>query len=928
MPDFDSFYRAMNGRDPFPWQRRLAQWVEATETWPTEIGIPTGLGKTACLDIAVWWLASQACRSPATRSAPTRIWWVVNRRLLVDAVTEHADSMKRALAEPSERGRTSSSADVVAAVATRLRSLSSDPNGAPLEVIRLRGGVETRTPSDPSQPAILLSTVPMYGSRLLFRGYGSSRMMRPVDAAMAGTDSLVLLDEAHLAPHLRTLLAALDECAPNRQPVLPAPRSRPMVVPLTATGERDAASRFDLDAEDDAHSEVRRRLDAPKPLEVRHCKPQEVGRILAESMSDLLRGASAPAAGLVFANTPKTARVAFQHLQKRSRSSSSNVLLLTGQSRQRESKRIQSQILDETSGMASGTLRSRRRDQHLVVVATQTLEVGADIDAEFLVTETCGVRALTQRLGRLNRLGRHAHARAIYLHAPPPATRRVSTRSSGATDWPIYGEEPGLVAERLEAASTESGGRSVDLSPRKIAATLGPADDKPSRAPEILHGLLWEWMKTTNPPEGEAPVEPYFAGISGGDTRASVIWRAHVREDERLWPRARDFEAVGVPIGELRAALDSQEEVHRIGLDGLTAEKVSSAALRPGDTIVLSSARGLLDDFGWNPSSVATVVDVSLIDRGIPLDCQAIKRVCGQDVPAVVVDRARGVPQDGEEVDDDERREAAAHILQAVRDAPVPEGWGEVEWRGFVESLSSDVQEPRGEIAHLPIDARSEERRSDELDELSLTDDAVQLDAHGDAVAERALAIGRHLGLTSSLAEVVAQAGRLHDIGKAESRFQRWLDPNGTGDGSMLAKSNMPRHRWQAARAAAGWPAGGRHEALSARLVESWLSQDGEEQNLSHDLLLHLVVSHHGHGRPLVAPVNDLGAGWVRSVIAGNCVTASADLSQVDWCQPARFRRLNREYGPWGLALLEATVRLADHAVSARSVVVAVEGQA
>ena len=46
------------------------------------------------------------------------------------------------------------------------------------------------------------------------------------------------------------------------------------------------------------------------------------------------------------------------------------------------------------------------REHHLVVVATQTLEVGADVDAEFLVTEACGVRALTQRLGRLNRLGR------------------------------------------------------------------------------------------------------------------------------------------------------------------------------------------------------------------------------------------------------------------------------------------------------------------------------------------------------------------------------------------------------------------------------------------------------------------------------------------------------------------------------------------
>ena len=33
--------------------------------------------------------------------------------------------------------------------------------------------------------------------------------------------------------------------------------------------------------------------------------------------------------------------------------------------------------------------------------------------------------------------------------------------------------------------------------------------------PEVLPGILWEWTKTTNPPEGEAPVEPYFSGIAG-----------------------------------------------------------------------------------------------------------------------------------------------------------------------------------------------------------------------------------------------------------------------------------------------------------------------------------------------------------------------------------------------------------------------------
>ena len=48
--------------------------------------------------------------------------------------------------------------------------------------------------------------------------------------------------------------------------------------------------------------------------------------------------------------------------------------------------------------MAATRAAELRRQRHLIVVATQTLEVGADIDAEYLATEACGVRALTQRL--------------------------------------------------------------------------------------------------------------------------------------------------------------------------------------------------------------------------------------------------------------------------------------------------------------------------------------------------------------------------------------------------------------------------------------------------------------------------------------------------------------------------------------------------
>ena len=152
VPSFFDFYLAFNGRPPFPWQERLARHVARAGEWPQEIGVPTGLGKTACLEIAVWWLQAQADLEPGQRTAPTRIWWVVNRRLPVDSTWEHARRLQSALDDPPGAGSTGRGAETLSRVAERLRRLSAVPARPPLDVIRLRGGVDARSPQDPSRP--------------------------------------------------------------------------------------------------------------------------------------------------------------------------------------------------------------------------------------------------------------------------------------------------------------------------------------------------------------------------------------------------------------------------------------------------------------------------------------------------------------------------------------------------------------------------------------------------------------------------------------------------------------------------------------------------------------------------------------------------------------------------------------------------------
>ena len=916
-PTFADFYQAIHRRPPFPWQARLAQQVAETDEWPLEVGVPTGLGKTACLDIAVWWLATQADREPAHRTAPTRIWWVVNRRLLVDSTAADAERLARALADPDSVDLAADARGMINEIAGRLRSLSAAPGAQPLDVIRLRGGVAPRTPVDPSQPTVILCTLPMYGSRLLFRGYGSASARSPIDAAMAGTDSLVLLDEAHLAPHLRTLLVALGECTPSAEPLLGEFRSRARITALTATGDA-TGERFDLDEQDRENPDIALRLHAAKPLEVRAFESGDTARLLADAALDLLKGAPQRAACLVFANTPKVARQTFARLDTRTKDADTELLLLTGLNREREAERIRARILDRATGMAATRDAGLARERHLVVVATQTLEVGADIDAEYLVTEACGVRALTQRLGRLNRLGRYPHARATYVHLPPPRRRRRAGRSEESEAWPVYGEEPARVLQRLEDACADGGDRVVDLSNARVAEVLGAPGDDPGRAPEVLPGILWEWTKTTTRPGGEAPVEPYFSGIRGAEYAVSLIWRVYVPDEgDLLWPRPSDREAVDVAIAEVREVLRDDEGLHRLAPDGVTVELTHATDLRPGDQLVLASDRGLLDEFGWNPDASDPVVDASLTGQGLPLDGKGIERLCGVGVtPQLAI--ALGTAEH-EDVDRAARDEAVQGIRARLREAAAPPGWGDEEWAEFTDALGSSVEEPRREAPRLMVSVP--DRRpasadlSSDLDETSLGPAAVQLDEHGQAVGALARLIAQRIGVRPDLADVVERAGVLHDVGKSDDRFQQWLDPEGQRD-IVLAKSVTSRHRWAATRG--GWPRGGRHEDLSARLVRAWLESHptwGAPER--RDLLLHLVISHHGKGRPLVPPVTDGTHLVVSAVVDGASVEAQADLAIVDWDQPRRFRRLNERFGPWGLALLEAIVRLADWTVSA-----------
>lgn len=912
-PSFADWYRAIHNRDPFPWQNRLANQVTDSRGWPGLVGVPTGLGKTACMDIAVWALASQADTPPAERTTPTRIWWVVNRRLLIDDTYAHASRIASRLAKP-ESG-------TVKAIATRLNFIAgSSPHGQPLEAMRLRGGAKRGRPSTPAQPAVLCSTIPMFGSRILFRGYGTSRLMRPIDAALAYTDSLVIIDEAHLATHLQNLLNDLRSLDTAEIPVLPEVRRSPTVVALTATGDPGSGSRFNLDADDLAHPEIKKRIYADKPIRLRAIASatdnMRVNGVVA-AVKDLL-AKHPPGVTLVFVNTPTVARKTADKLRSTRTPGKPRVVTATGQIRGDEAEQTTKTIL-----AAARSGQNKALERHLVIVSTQTLEVGADIDADYLVTEACGVRALTQRLGRLNRIGVSPHAEGVYIHTP----------SDKNVTWPVYGDEPSAVLTRLK--EHRDGEETVHLPPALITEVLGAPQDTPGRAPVIAPGILQEWIKTSTPPPGEAPVDPYFSGMSEPGRSVSIAWRVHLpREgkDDKIWPRIQENELVDVFVSEAEKFLDSLNEDRCVllNLDRVTVTPYSkNRQLRPGDTILVRSDAGGLDQDGhFHSDSKAWVPDVSLFNTGVPINKQALLRIYNSELPAVITESVKELePSDVDYETEPDEKEPCFKLLNGFKSFP-PHGIDKTKWSELVQSMLDSLRErvrqggsalvrPRGEVPRLPVrgDRPLVASISDEHDERSLHDASVSLADHGEDTASWASLICGSLGIADPLSRVVVKAAQMHDAGKSDPRFQRCLDPNGRSI-SLLAKSNTPTSQWASDRTAAGWPKGGRHEELSRRIVEAWLLT-GTHEFLSHetaDLLLHLVVSHHGHGRPLVSPVADNSCGTsLKYQIEDTPVSVESDLSVGDWEQPSRFKRLNTIYGRWGLALAETIVRQADH---------------
>ena len=583
--DFAAFFRDIHDHPPFPWQQRLTTQVLSRGAWPKVIDLPTGTGKTAVLDTAVFALAARPAISPR------RVVFVIDRRIVVDQVYKRAQQIRDRI----EAGGT----PILKLVRGRLRALSG---GEPLGVAALRGGVpiENEWAHRPDQPWVMVSTVDQFGSRLLFRGYGVTPGMRPIHAGLAGNDCLVILDEVHLSVPFAETLAQVAALECGRLP------RRFGVVEMSATPNDTEAERFVLDPGADLEEceELSRRVTAAKEAELitvrnHDAMPAAVLKIV-KSIAKQNPDKNVRSIGVVV-NRVRTARDTHRALEE----AGYTTHLITG--RMRPLDRV-----DVLDGIAPAVDPDgeRNTDELTVVVATQAIEVGADFSFDALITECAAVDSLRQRFGRLDRRGSHfnrtGRAAQAWIIGPK------SVVDSKKPD-PIYGDSAKVTWEELERRR-KSG--PIDVGPRSLMDFPDGATAPKACAPLLLRTHMDAWTQTSPEPIVQPSVEWFLHGIEQDRTAnpdVSILWRwDRSPEVLRLVP-PRQAEFLQVPIDAAKSWLsgggevdvsdvaqagdvggDSFSPVDDTGPDwirwegfGKAPERVSVDKIRPGDVLVV-----------------------------------------------------------------------------------------------------------------------------------------------------------------------------------------------------------------------------------------------------------------------------------------------------------------------------------------------------
>jgi len=842
---FRSAFQELHGCRPFLWQERLFKDFLENRV-PVFLNIPTACGKTSVMYI---WLIALACGV----NLPRRLVWVVNRRTIVDQATDEAERIKTRILNTKT--------GLLLQVRENLTKMGTISD-APLAVSTLRGELADNREwaYDPTRPSIIVGTVDMIGSRLLFSGYGDYSWHRPFHAGLLGADALIVLDEAHLVPVFQHLLKKVKEFHDEY------PSYRPFhVMYLTAT-HRELHQAFELQEKELEEEEIAKRVYAEKILNFISCKNEsfidEICKLALGREDKCLKV-------IVYVWTPEDANKIERVLSSKV---PGRVALLTGEMRNYERYK---QMMEKPFKYF---VEKDRPHQTVYLVSTSAGELGINLYADEAVCDLTPIDSMIQRLGRINRFGERKKARIdiVFEEELKTITPEDEFQSARKKTLEYLESLPSYDGEK-------NGSPSVFLLKPPPAEAFTPYPGPFFLTEEELFRLAMTTLSIHSDIRKELGWLPIDFYLHGEKEEAEIyfVWREEAKylvqiSDEKALKDA--FKWYPIRTREkIRARISRGKKYLKKLAEKRGGEKVLQM-LPTGEVRVRELSIELADDANLVNSIIIIPSELGGLREGHldPNSEEKVKDVADED--NLSKEKRKRYLVKGTEGEWKIFKLASDELEQLdVKD-----------WKMFMQT-----QLEKGMILTRPILIKADDEKIQflifmiEKREISGIEPVgeQELREHQKKTAEYMQSFIAKLGLNQKLGRDLIVAAIHHDDGKdikIEGR-KIWQEAIGNTNPSLsLAKSNRKYFDYMRL-------GGYRHELGSCIMCADILSP----------LSYYLIATHHGHGRPCFS-----------AKAAGPLGKEKCD--EVNGKLIKYFVELNESHGPWNIGFFESLLKAAD----------------
>ena len=795
---FSDFFFSVHGFYPYQWQKDVQEFHYDNGFFPDSVSCPTGMGKTALVDIHIYNLALSTSRG--RKDIPHKLVMAVERQSIVNGISSHV-----------------------------LRLCSAINNSQPEdELYEIRRVLEGLVLQEDVRPAVVSST--LHGSRkdpgvfrsltgteiiatttsqLVLSMIGSSTIASGTVSSIPATiiaHSQIVIDEPHLSLHHVDAVQQISSLSTTPVAIMGAT--------IDSGGHNDKKFAFNISREDSS-GRAAMLYKASKPTTF--VFPSEDSSKMVSSL---------------VAEVEKS----FEGIDKTKDSIA--VIVSDVASAQSVASKISSLVkkkgfsLRVITGQIRAVDRLSADDLNMpgqVIVATQTVEAGVDFSVSRIVTDICPLPSLWQRLGRLNRYGECDNPRAVVV-CPQDKEGRYGSSAAQAIygkclDFvPSFVKDSGINVWNMGISTQQDFSTKVAEFSGVEMKDLYSSSPTPALLTKDHNDVLFSNTA------GFKDVSGIIGGLEEEkDYKCSVAWKSVIFSDKRFSVFPSEMVSVSVEDAKKIFALSSQK-LSSYGVKTIARKKVgrlwvdveSESDITPQSLIVFHSLCGGLTDKGIIPRSKVEVSDPSLF---VSLsDSSGLKSPWSAVSSNTVSDYAL---RKGLNIDADEFINRIVSVQDLMKDLELSEGQAKED----ISQIFSDVLGVNVEVSFTsgtePVVLVRSVESSDSEDEEDTK--VLCLDTHLSHTSDIAQRLCDTLGISEDVKGSIVTAALYHDIGKTQPDFQEML---GAYPGEVLAKST-------------GRVAHNSSSYLMHDMVGAYITQEKTGDSLAS----YLVASHHGYTR-------------------------------------------------------------------------------